>query len=109
MGCSSSFTPRSGSVITLDLSSMLLAAQSYDEVVELAAGTNNTDDVSAELCVLLARALAAKGLNEAALAACKEALRSKKRNSGTLTDARYVRAITYERLGKPRRRARTSN
>jgi tetratricopeptide (TPR) repeat protein len=87
-------------VITLHLCSMLLAAHSYDEVVELAAGTTNTNDVTAELCVLLARALAAKGLNEAALAACKEALRSTKRDSGTLTDARYVRAITYERLGK---------
>jgi tetratricopeptide (TPR) repeat protein len=87
-------------VIALDMCSTLLAEQGYDEVVELAAGTTNTDDVSAELCVLLARALAAKGLNEAALAACKEALRSKKRSTGTLNDARYVRAITYERLGK---------
>jgi tetratricopeptide (TPR) repeat protein len=89
-----------GPIAMLVLCSMLLAEQSYDEVVELTAGTTNTDDVSAELCVLLARALAAKGLNDAALAACREALRSKKRGSGTLIDARYVRAVTYERLGK---------
>jgi tetratricopeptide (TPR) repeat protein len=87
-------------VVTLDLCAMLVGDKDYDGAIELAAGTANTDDVTAELCVLLARALAAKGLNEGALAACKEALRSKKRNSGTLTDARYVRAITYERLGK---------
>jgi tetratricopeptide (TPR) repeat protein len=87
-------------VVTLDLCSMLLTERSYDEVVELSAGIANSDDVSAELCVVLARALSAKGLNDGALAACKEALRSKKRNNGTLTDARYVRAIAYERIGK---------
>jgi tetratricopeptide (TPR) repeat protein len=87
-------------VIRLRMCELLLSARGYDEVVELAAGTSNEDDVSAELCVLLARALAAKGLHDAALAACKEALRSKQRPSGTLNDALYVRAITYDRLGK---------
>jgi hypothetical protein len=69
-------------------------------LVDDLAGTVNADDVTAELCVLQARALAGLNMDDAAIAACKEALRSKKRQPGILRDARFTRGVLYQRRGK---------
>ena len=87
-------------VITASLAELYTMHDDWDDAIEITNGVRNTDDVSCQTLILRARALSAKGLNEGALEALKEAMRSKKRSFELLKAARYERAGVYERLGK---------
>jgi hypothetical protein len=71
----------------------------WDEIVDAAAGTKNEDDVTCAIVTLVGRAFSEQGLNDAALATFKEALRSTKRDTDVLNDARYWRADHHARVG----------
>ena len=74
--------------------------ESWDEIVELTAGTKNEDDATLGICIFQAEALEKKGMDDAALEVYRDALRSKKRNDELLKHARYGRGRLYLRLGK---------
>jgi tetratricopeptide (TPR) repeat protein len=86
--------------IILSLAELLAETDASDEVVDLLAGTRNEDDLSLNLCLLQAEALANQGLPDAALEVYKEALRARKRDVVLLTEARYGRAMIYKAMGK---------
>jgi tetratricopeptide (TPR) repeat protein len=86
--------------LVLSLCDLYAEVGAWDELVEVAGGATNEDDVSCQVKVYLARAFEEQGLNDAALEAYKDALKSKKRDPGLLKDARYRRARVYERAGK---------
>lgn len=86
--------------LVLSLCDLLAAAGAYDELVLVAAGVSNQDDVSCQIRILQADALAKQGMRDAALEAYKDALRSKKREPGLLKDARYARALLHLDSGK---------
>jgi CHASE2 domain-containing sensor protein len=68
--------------------------------VDAAAGTTNDDDLTREIRLLQARALREQGLDESALGAYKDALRSKKRDPELLKEARYERSKLLLARGK---------
>jgi len=72
----------------------------WDEIVDAAAGTKNDDDLTLQLRLFQARALREQGMNDAALEAYKDALRSKKRDPDLLNEARYRRGKLLLQLGK---------
>jgi tetratricopeptide (TPR) repeat protein len=75
----------------------------WRDVVTVAAGATNTDDVGLALCAVEAEALCALGLPDGALQALANALRSPSRNPELLKAARYLRARAYGLLGQPAR------
>ena len=86
--------------ILLSLCDLYAQTGAWDELVDAAAGTSNEDDVSLEIRLLQARALREQGMDEAALGAYKDALRSKKRNPELLKEARYERGALLLARGK---------
>lgn len=78
-------------VLLLSLCDLYAETGAWDEIVDAAAGVANEDDVTLEIRLLQARALREQKLDEAALAAYKDALRSKKRDPELLKEARYQR------------------
>ena len=86
--------------ILLSLCDLYAQTGAWDELVDAAAGTANNDDVTLEIRLLQARAFREQGLDEAALDAYKDALRSKKRNSELLKEARYERGKLRLAQGK---------
>jgi tetratricopeptide (TPR) repeat protein len=86
--------------ILLSLCDLYAQTGAWDEIVDVAAGTSNDDDVTLEIRLLQARALREQGLDEAALDAYKDALRSKKRNPELLKEARYERGALLLGRGK---------
>ena len=86
--------------ILLSLCDLYAQTGAWDEIVDAAAGTSNEDDVTLEIRLLQARALREQGLDEAALDAYKDALRSKKRNPELLKEARYERGKLLLARGK---------
>jgi tetratricopeptide (TPR) repeat protein len=86
--------------ILLSLCDLYAQTGAWDEIVDAAAGTSNEDDVTLEIRLLQARALREQGLDEAALDAYKDALRSKKRNPELLNEARYERGALLLGRGK---------
>lgn len=72
----------------------------WDEIVDAAAGTKNEDDLTLQLRLYQARALREQGMNDAALEAYKDALRSKKRDPDLLKEARYERGKLLLEKGK---------
>ncbi len=86
--------------LVLSLAELLAEAGSWDEVVQLTAGTKNDDDATLAICVYQAQALAEKGMTDAALEVYKDALRSKKRNDELLKRARYGRGRLLLSTGK---------
>ncbi|HET6405421.1 MAG TPA: DUF4236 domain-containing protein, partial [Candidatus Thermoplasmatota archaeon] len=88
-------------VVRLSLCDLYAATGQWDGVLERAQGATSEDDVTLELVILHARALAAKGLHEAAIPRFGEALRRKKGREGDLLkEAAYWRAVSYESSGK---------
>lgn len=72
----------------------------WDEIVELAAGIPNDDDITLQTRLFQAQALIERGQREPALEVYREALRSKKRSPELLKDARYGRGRLLLDLGK---------
>ena len=86
--------------LTLSLCDLYAQAEAWDEIVDVAAGVTNQDDVSLQIRLFQARAFEKQGLDDAALEAYKDALRSKKRDPELLKEARYQRAALYLRIGR---------
>jgi tetratricopeptide (TPR) repeat protein len=86
--------------LTLSLCDLYAEVGAWDEIVEATAGIRNEDDVSLQVRLYQARAFEQQRMNEAALEAYKDALRSKKRDPELLKEARYARAQLYLRTGK---------
>ncbi len=87
--------------LTLSLCELLAGKQLWDEVIERAKDTAPTDEVTFETRLWYGRAMLEKGLAEAALSVFNETLRKKKgAGADLLREARYWRAIAYDRLGK---------
>lgn len=85
---------------TLALASLYAATERFDPLVALTDETRNFDDVTAEILVLRARALSARGDHGSALAALREALRYQRRGIAVILAARYERACVYEVMGQ---------
>jgi tetratricopeptide (TPR) repeat protein len=86
--------------LVLSLCDLYAEASAWDEIVDVAGGVKNEDNVSCQVRVYVAQAFEQQGMDDAALEAYKDALRSKKRDSDVLKAARYGRAELYERKGK---------
>lgn len=86
--------------LKLSLCDLYAEAEAWDEIVELAAGTTNEDDASCQVRIYQARAFEAQGMNDAALEAYKDALRSKKREPELLREARYSKGKLLIAAGK---------
>ena len=86
--------------VLLALCDLYADAGAWDEIVDAAAGTTNEDDLTLQLRLYQARALREQGMQQAALEAYKDALRSKKRDPELLKEARYHRGKLLLELGK---------
>jgi tetratricopeptide (TPR) repeat protein len=86
--------------LTLSLCELYAEEGAWDEIVDAAAGVTNEDDVTLQVRLIQARAFQEQGMNEAALEAYKDALRSKKREPELLKEGRYERAKLYLASGK---------
>jgi tetratricopeptide (TPR) repeat protein len=89
--------------LLLSLCDLYAETGAWDEIVDAAAGIANEDDVTLEIRLLQARALREQGLDEAALGAYMDALRSKKRDPELLKEARYQRGTLLLQAGKAAR------
>lgn len=87
-------------LLVLSLCDLYADTDAYDEIVDVAAGTRNEDDTSLQVRLFQAEALEHQGMNEAAIEAYKDALRSPKRDADLLKAARYGRGRLYLQLGK---------
>ena len=87
-------------VMLMALCNMYLGAQEWDEIVEVAAGVSNKDDITLIVRLQQAEALERQGFPDAALEAYRDALKSKRRNPELLKRARYGRAVLHSRMGK---------
>ncbi|MGD0997923.1 MAG: hypothetical protein ABR941_06340 [Thermoleophilia bacterium] len=91
---------------TVSLCELLCLQSEWHEVIELAAGTSNSDDIDLQILIYYGSALSKVGRDDAALVVYKEALKSTKRDQELLWWARYRRAVAHLRLGsKARARA----
>jgi tetratricopeptide (TPR) repeat protein len=88
------------SPVVLSLVEMLAEQKAWDEIVDVAAGITNEDDVTMAIRLYQAVALQWQQMDEAALEVYRDCLRSKKRDPGLLKWARYDRGKLYLRLGK---------
>ena len=86
--------------LMLSLGELYYLESSWDDIIDLAAGTENKDDAALQLMVYLARALWEMGKKESALDVYKAALRSTKRSADLLKEARYCRGALYYALGQ---------
>lgn len=86
--------------LALSLCELYAAQGEWDEITMAAAGVTNDDDLTLEIRLLFARAMAAQGMDDAAIEALRDCLRSKKRNARLLIDARYARAVIHARNGR---------
>jgi tetratricopeptide (TPR) repeat protein len=89
--------------LLLSLCDLYAETEAWDEIVDAAAGVANEDDVTLEIRLLQAWALRKQGLDEAALGAYMDALRSKKRDPELLKEARYQRGTLLLQAGKAAR------
>jgi tetratricopeptide (TPR) repeat protein len=86
--------------ILLSLCDLYAQTGAWDEIVDAAAGVANEDDLTLEIRLLQARALREQRMDEAALGAYKDALRSKRRDPELLKEARYERGKLLLERGK---------
>jgi tetratricopeptide (TPR) repeat protein len=77
--------------------------QEWQDVVTVAAGSTNDDDIGLALCVIAGEALCELGLPDGALQSLSTALRSSTRDPELRKQARYVRARAYTQLGQQAR------
>ena len=86
--------------LVVSLCDLYAEQEAWDEIVDVAAGTSNDDDVSLQVRIYQAQAFEAQGMKDAALEAYKDALKSKKRDTDLLKEARYARGRLYLEMGK---------
>jgi tetratricopeptide (TPR) repeat protein len=86
--------------IIVSLCDLYAEQEAWDEIVEVAAGIQNEDDVTLQIRLFQARALLEQGMRDAALEAYRDALRSKKRDPVLLKEARYARGKLLIEAGK---------
>jgi tetratricopeptide (TPR) repeat protein len=86
--------------VVVSLAELYSQAGRHSDVVALTEAVANEDDATAFLCVLRGVALREQGYHEAARAAFKEALKSKKREAVVRHRALLERAQTYLAEGK---------
>jgi tetratricopeptide (TPR) repeat protein len=85
----------------LSLAELYFEREQWQDVSRVTEGfETNEDDLTAQLLAIRAHALGELNMPEAALTVAKEALRFKKRRPETLRFARYIRAGSYEQLGR---------
>lgn len=88
-------------IFALSLAELYSQADRAGDIVRVTEGfARNTDDATAQLLIYRADALRDQGLNDAALAVLKEALKSRSRTPTILLVGRYVRAVTFQAMGK---------
>jgi tetratricopeptide (TPR) repeat protein len=92
--------------LALSLCELLLQQNAWSDVNELAASMTNQDDVSLQIKLFQAQALAAQGLSDAAISIYNECLRSKKRDPSLIKAARYERGRQLLGLGRRKQAAR---
>ena len=85
--------------LRLSLCELYAEAEDWDEVVALAAGVPNDDDLTLQTLLYLGRAHTEREESEDALAVYTEALSSKRRYDELLKEARYERGRTHLRRG----------
>lgn len=86
--------------LALSLSELLHDEGSWQELIELGAGVESTDDATFSIRLFQASALLAMEQKEAALEVYRALLRTKKRAPELLQEARYGRGTTLLALGK---------
>ncbi len=86
--------------LTVSLCELLSLQSEWAELIELAAGTTNADDIDLQILIYYASALTNSGRDDAALTVYREALKSTKRDRELLHWARYNRAAAYLRQGQ---------
>lgn len=86
--------------LLLSLCELFAEAGAWDEIVDAAGGVKNEDDVTCQIRLYQAQAFEDQGMNEAAMEAYKDCLRSTKRDSELLKAARYGRGRLYLSMGK---------
>lgn len=86
--------------LVLSLCDLYAETGAWAEIIDVAAGTRNDDDISLQVRLFQAEALQRQGMNDAALEAYKDALRSTKRDGELIKAARYGRGRLYLQLGK---------
>ncbi|MDP9201125.1 MAG: DUF4236 domain-containing protein [Gemmatimonadota bacterium] len=88
-------------VFALSLAELYTQADRPDDVLRVSEDfTTNQDNLTAQLLVFRAGALADKGLSDAALVTLKEAMRFRSRDPAILREARYLRAMVFDKVGK---------
>ena len=88
-------------VFALSLAELYAHAHRPNDVLRVSEGfTSNEDDLTAQLLVFRAGALVDEGLDDAALASLKEAIRFRSRDAVILRQARYLRAMIWEKVGR---------
>ena len=85
--------------LRLSLCELYADAEDWDEVVALAAGVPNDDDLTLQTLLYLGRAHTEREESEDALAVYTEALSSRRRYDELLKEARYQRGRTHLRRG----------
>ena len=90
-----------GPVMTLSLAELLNDLELDDEIIAIAQGAENTDDVTVAILFYLGQAMMRKAYYDAAVVVLKSALAKRKdRTESLLMDVRYVLAQVYEKSGK---------
>ena len=84
----------------MSLCELLSLQCEWQEVIELGAGTTNTDDIDLQTLIYYGSALSNVGRDDSALVVYREALKTTKRDHELLWWARYRRAAAYLRLGR---------
>ena len=84
----------------VSLAELYTESDRHQDVIDLTDEMRNSDDATALLCVFRGEALHALGFHDAAIAAFKEALRSRSRAAEIRHLALSERARVYEAIGK---------
>jgi tetratricopeptide (TPR) repeat protein len=95
--------------ILIPLCDMYKSAGDWEEIIHATAGIANDDDASLLLRIIQAEAMEHQGMDEAAIEVYRDTLRSRKRDTTLLKEARYSRAKLYLKLGKTSQAKRDLN
>ena len=88
-------------VLLLSLCELLAQTANWESIVNYAKQVTPEDDMTLSIATYYGRALHELTLDEAAISVFTQALRKKKdRSMELLQEARYWRAVSYERVGK---------
>jgi len=88
-------------LLVLSLAELYNDLEMDDELIAIAQGVENTDDVNLAIMFYMGQAMTRKGYYDAAVTVLKAAVAKRKDRSGALLmDARYALAQAYEQSGK---------